>query len=73
MHEQKICSGAIDRKDMPVCRQVDDFAVGAKSPDTAELFITKIREHFQAEYATMGIETKRGLHQQCNGIENVLS
>ena len=69
VHEQKICSGTIDGKDVSVCQQVDNFAVGAKSPDTVKLFITKIHAHVQAEHAAMGIETEGGLHQQCNGID----
>ncbi len=69
VHERNIYSGTIDGKDVLVCRQVDDFAVGAESPDTAELFITKIREHVQAEYAAMGIETEGGLYQRYNGID----
>ena len=54
VHERNIYAGTIDGKDVLVCRQVDDFAVGAVSPATAELFIAKIREHVQAEYAAMG-------------------
>ena len=69
VYEQNIYSSAIDRKEVFVCQQVDDFAVGAESPDTAELFITKIHEHVQAECVAMGIETKGGLYQQCNGID----
>ena len=69
VHEQNICSGTIDGKDVLVCHQVDDFAVGTESPDTAELFITKICEHIQAEHAAMGIETEGGLHQQFNIID----
>ena len=63
VHEQNIYSGTNDGKDVLVCRQVDDFAVGAESPNAAELFITKIHEHVQAEYAAMGIETEGGLYQ----------
>ena len=69
VHEQKICSGTIDGKDVSVCQQVDNFAVGAKSPDTVKLFITKIREHVPANYAAMGIETEGGLYQRYNGID----
>ena len=63
IHERNIHSGAIDGKDMLVCCQFDDFAVGAESPDAAELFIAMIREHIQAAHAVMGIETKEGLCQ----------
>ena len=42
---------------------------GWDAPATAELFITKIREHVQAEYAAMGIETEGGLYQRYNGID----
>ena len=71
VHEQNIYSGTIDGRDMLVCRQVDDFAVGAELPDTAKLFIAKILEHIQAEYAAIGIETEGGLYQQYNGMSKL--
>ena len=37
VHERNICDGTVNGTDVLVCRQVDDFAVGAESPDTAEL------------------------------------
>ena len=69
VHERNIYSGTLNGKDVLVCRQVDDFAVGAESPEIAELFIQEIRKHVQAEYAAMGIETEQGVYQRYNGID----
>ena len=69
IHKRNIYAGTIDGTDVLVCCQVDDFAVGAESLATAELFITKIHEHVQAECAAMGIETEGGLYQRYNGID----
>ena len=69
VHERNIYSGTVNGKEVLVCCQIDDFAVGAESPNTAELFITKVRKCIQAECAAMGIETEGGLYQRCNGID----
>ena len=69
VHKRNIYSGTLNGKEVLVCRQVDDFAVGAESPDTAKLFIQEIRKHVQAEYAAMGIKTEQGVYQQYNGID----
>ena len=49
VHEQNVHFSTIEGKVVSVCHQLDDFAFGAESPDTAELLITKIRECVQAE------------------------
>ncbi len=68
-HEKNIYTGTIDGKEVLVCRQVDDFAAGSADLKTAELFISKIREHVRYEFAGMGIETKEGVYQRYNGID----
>ena len=68
-HEKNLYIGEIDGKEILVCRQVDDFAAGSKSLETAELFIAQIREHVRYEFAGMGIETEQGVYQRYNGID----
>lgn len=68
-HERNLYLGHIDGKEVLVCRQVDDFASGAATKETAELFITRLREHVEAEFAGMGIETSEGLFQRYNGLD----
>ena len=59
VHERNIHAGTVDGTDALVCHQVDDFAVGAESPDTAQLFIAKIREHVQAKCAATSASTSK--------------
>ena len=68
-HERNLYTGTIDGKEILVCRQVDDFAAGAEDLATAELFITKLREHVRCEFAGMGLETHDGVYQRYNGID----
>ena len=68
-HERNLYTGTIDGEEVLVCRQVDDFASGAKDKSTAEKFITILRQHVDAEYAGMGLETPEGTHQRYNGID----
>ncbi len=68
-HERNLYTGTIDGHDILVCRQVDDFASASKTKEGAELFITVVRKHVEAEYAGMGLETEQGLYQRFNGID----
>ena len=68
-HERNLCTGAIDGQEVLVCHQVDDFAAGAASQETAEKFISALRQHVEAECAGMGVETAHGLFQQHNDID----
>ncbi len=68
-HERNLYTGNIDGKEVLVCRQVDDFASGAADKSTAEKFITVLRQHVEAEFAGMGVETPEGTHQRYNGID----
>ena len=68
-HEKNLYLGTIDGMEILVCRQVDDFAAGSSSLETAEKFLAKIREHVRYEFAGMGIETKDGVYQRYNGID----
>jgi len=68
-HERNIYSGVINGQEVLACRQVDDFAVGARDPSTCKLFIEEIRKHVEAEYAAMGMETSQGVYQRYNGID----
>jgi hypothetical protein len=62
-------TGKLDGKEILVCRQVDDFAAGSASLETAELFITELRKYVRYEYAKMGMETDEGVYQRYNGID----
>ena len=68
-HERNLYIGVIDGNKVLVCRQVDDFASGAASEETAKKFIDLVREHVNAEYAGMGIETSQGVYQRFNGLD----
>ena len=68
-HERNLYSGTIDGIDMLVCRQVDDFAIGATHERGPNLFIEKIREHVAAEFSAMGAETDEGMYERFNGLD----
>ena len=68
-HERNLYFGSIDGKEVLACRQVDDFASGAKDKPIAEKFITLVQKYVKAEFEGMGIETGEGLYQRFNGID----
>ena len=69
-HERNLYVGTIDGEEVLVCRQVDDFASGSATRETAEAFLDKVREHVRAEFAGMGIELPdKGVFQRYNGID----
>ena len=68
-HEKNLYTGLIDGQEVIVCRQVDDFASGSATKETAEKFIEEVRKHVEAEYAGLGIETTQGMYQRYNGID----
>ena len=68
-HEKNLYVGQIDGQEVLVCRQVDDFASAAADKTISEQFITKLRQHVEAEFAGMGMETPAGMYQRYNGID----
>ena len=49
-HEQNLHLGLIDGHEVPVCRQVDDFAVGSAQREAAEAFLQEVQQHVKAEF-----------------------
>jgi hypothetical protein len=68
-HEKNLYVGEIDDKEVLICRQVDDFAVGAASKDTVESFFTSLRSHVETEYHAMGMPCEQGVYERYNGID----
>ena len=68
-HERNLYVGTIDGQEVLVCRQVDDFASAAADQKIAEKFISELRQHVEAEFAGMGVETSSGMFQRYNGID----
>lgn len=71
-HEKNLCRGTVDGQDVLVCRQVDDFSVGAKLESTAKEFFRPVRQHVETECHAVGMEIPGvGICERCNGIDIV--
>ena len=68
-HERNLYIGMIDGHEIIACRQVDDFASGSASQAGADLFMTTVQKHVEAEFVGMGIVTEQGQYQRFNGID----
>jgi len=67
--KRNLYQGTIDSKTVPVCQQVDDFAVGCRHADVAKDLIAHINKHATTESQGMGTITSREVFNQYNGID----
>ena len=69
VHEKNLYIGTIDNELVIVCRQVDDFSVGAKSKTTADKLIALINDFATTKNQGIGEKRDGGIWMKYNGMD----